>query len=62
MTRDGLWWAETIAIEREHGARALEWVANCAAELEHVGDEAGVDRMREIWARLMQLAVDGPRQ
>ena len=59
MTPDEKRWAEALHLEREHGDGALAWVAERAVALERAGDEAGVGRMREIWARLLKLLEDG---
>lgn len=62
MTQDEERWAQALHVERVHGARAFEWVALRAAELERSGDVEGVDRMREIWNRLKLLADRRDRQ
>ncbi|RZF63908.1 hypothetical protein EWE75_14060 [Sphingomonas populi] len=61
MTPDEARWAETLAIERIHGDRSPVWVAERIGELALAGDEAGVQRFKEIAARLDQI-TRGARQ
>ncbi|UYY57101.1 DUF6961 family protein [Sphingomonas sp. S2-65] len=42
--------AEALAVERIHGDKAVEFIASPVRELALVGDEAGVERWREIAA------------
>lgn len=48
-------WAEALAVQREHGARAPEFIAQRVAELAIAGDFGGVARWREIAERLDAL-------
>jgi protein-disulfide isomerase-like protein with CxxC motif len=48
-------WAEALAIERLHGEGAPRWIAERIGTLALAGDDAGVERFREIAARLDQL-------
>lgn len=61
MTPDEERWAEALAIERTHGASAPMWIAERIAALALAGDDAGVQRFREIAARLDQM-TRGTRQ
>ena len=60
MTPDQERWAEALAIERQHGDRAPVFIAERIGALALVGDEAGVERFRQIAARLDELR--NPRQ
>lgn len=60
MTPDHERWAEALAIERQHGDQAPVFVAERIGALALAGDEAGVERFRQIAARLDQLRA--PRQ
>ena len=60
MTPEHERWAETLSIERQHGDRAPAFVAERIGALALVGDEAGVERFRQIAARLDELR--NPRQ
>lgn len=48
-------WAEALAIERVHGDTALLWIAERIGALALEGDEAGIERFKDIAARLAQL-------
>jgi len=48
-------WAEALAIERRHGADAQRIIADRIAALSRTGDEAGVERWRQIAAKLDEL-------
>ena len=61
MTPDEERWAEALAIERIHGDRALVWVAERIGALALASDDAGVQRFKEIAARLDQI-TRGARQ
>lgn len=60
MTPDQERWAEALAIERQHGERAPVFIAEQIGALALAGDEDGVERFRQIAARLDQLR--NPRQ
>lgn len=55
MTPDHERWAEALAIERIHGDDAPRWVAERIGALAIAGDVDGVERFRQIAARLDQL-------
>lgn len=61
MTSEHERWAEALQVERQHGDEAPVFVATRIGVLAAVGDEAGVQRWREIAARLDQLG-QGARQ
>lgn len=65
MTPDQERWAEALAIEKLHGEWAPVWVAERIGALALTGDLAGVERFRQIAARLDQLmtarAGSGPQ-
>jgi hypothetical protein len=52
MTPDQERWAEALAVERLHGARAPVWIAERIGALALAGDTAGVARFRQIAAKL----------
>jgi len=54
-TEDHLRWAEALQIEKIHGDSAPVWVAERIGGLALEGDTAGVERFRQIAARLDQL-------
>ncbi|MES2449259.1 hypothetical protein RAD15_43530 [Bradyrhizobium sp. 14AA] len=60
MSPDQLRWAEALKIEQIHGDTAPAWVAERIGALALEGDQAGVERFRQIAARLDQLRE--PRQ
>jgi hypothetical protein len=60
MTPDHERWAEALMIERQHGERAPVFVAERIGALALAGDDAGVERFKQIAARLDQLR--NPRQ
>lgn len=60
MTPDQERWAEALAIERMHGADATRWIAGRIAALPEQGDIEGVERFREIAARMERLMVADP--
>lgn len=62
MTPDQERWAEALAIERLHGDRAPVWIAERIGALALAGDAAGVERFREIAARLDQLRRRDPQR
>jgi hypothetical protein len=63
MTPEQERWAEALAVERLHGDGAPAWIAERIGALALAGDVAGVERFREIAARLDELAGAGqPRQ
>jgi hypothetical protein len=55
MTPDRERWAEALAIERQHGDSAIEFVAGRISACSLAGDDAGVERLRQIADRLDQL-------
>ncbi|MGY2733879.1 DUF6961 family protein [Sphingomonas sp. UYP23] len=55
MTEDQERWAEALAVHRVHGAYAPAHVAERIGALAIEGDQAGVDRWKEIAFRLDQL-------
>ncbi|SEM52925.1 hypothetical protein SAMN05192583_0525 [Sphingomonas gellani] len=55
-------WAEALAIYRMHGDRAAVWIAARVASLALAGDSAGVERFRQIAAKLDQLIRPGSVQ
>lgn len=55
MSEDELRWAEALKIEEIHGDTAATWVAERIGTLALAGDAAGVERFRQIAARLDQL-------
>lgn len=59
FTDDQWRWAEALAIEKAHGARAAVFVAERIGALAVAGDEAGVERMKQIATRLDQLLAGG---
>lgn len=59
MTEDEERWAETLAIEKLHGDRAAVWIAERIGALALVGDVAGVERFKQIAARMEQLMRGG---
>jgi hypothetical protein len=60
LTSDQERWAEALAIERQHGDQAPVFIAERIGALVLVGDAAGVERFRQIAARLDELR--NPRQ
>lgn len=48
-------WAEALQIQRMYGEDAPRWLAERIGALALAGDEAGVQRFREIAARYDQL-------
>ena len=48
-------WAEALAVEREHGANAGDFIAESVRMLALAGDQAGVVRWLDIATRLDQL-------
>jgi hypothetical protein len=56
LTPDQERWAETLAVQRQHGPRAAVFVAERVAALALAGDAGGVARWREIAARLDRLS------
>ena len=48
-------WAEALAIERQHGAGAPAFIAERIGALALSGDMAGLERFRQIAARIDQL-------
>jgi hypothetical protein len=59
MTPEQERWAETLAIERQHGEMALMWIAERIGALAMAGDFAGVAHFQEIAAKYEQLIADG---
>ena len=57
MTADHERWAEALAIERRHGDEAALFIAERIGALALAGDEAGVERLRQIAVRLDLLRV-----
>lgn len=55
VTPDEERWAEALAVERIHGADAPRYVAERIGALALAGDQAGIDRWKEIASRLDQL-------
>ena len=55
MTPDMERWAEALMVEKQHGDRAAAHVAERIGALALAGDAAGVQRWKEIAARLDQL-------
>lgn len=55
MTLEEERWAEALAVVRTHGEEAVPHAAGRVAALSLAGDTAGVERWREIAARLAQL-------
>ncbi|MBB5698514.1 DUF6961 family protein [Sphingomonas yantingensis] len=55
MTPDEERWAEALMVERQHGDRAGEHIAERITALALAGDDAGVARWLEIAARLDAL-------
>jgi hypothetical protein len=55
MTPDQERWAEALAIERLHGESATEFLAGRIGACALAGDDAGVERLRQIADRLDQL-------
>lgn len=51
-------WAEALAIEKLHGADAPRWIAERIGALALAGDEAGVERFRQI-ARRFEALLNG---
>lgn len=62
MTTDEERWAEALMVERLHGERAQIHIAERVGTLALVGDEAGVERWREIAKRLDRLVQPGAVQ
>ncbi|CAN5502851.1 hypothetical protein BH10PSE12_BH10PSE12_08450 [soil metagenome] len=62
MTPDEERFAEALALERLHGARAPVFVAERIGVLALAGDHPGVKRFREIAVRLDALIAAGRRQ
>jgi len=60
MTPDEERWAEALAIERIHAEDAPVWIAERIGALALAGDDAGVQRLKQIAARLDQM-VGGAR-
>ena len=54
MTAEQERWAEALAIERQHGPNACRWEAERIPALALAGGMAGVQRFREIAAKLDQ--------
>lgn len=52
-------WAEALAVEREHGANAGDFIAERVRTLALAGDQAGVVRWLDIATRLDQLLDEG---
>lgn len=52
-------WAEALAVERQHGADAGQFIAARVRTLALAGDEAGVTRWLDIATRLDQLLDEG---
>lgn len=52
MTLDEERWAEALAVERQHGEDAPQFIAERIGALALKGDMEGVDRWREIASRL----------
>ncbi|MEO7467199.1 MAG: hypothetical protein ABIV36_09310 [Sphingobium limneticum] len=48
-------WAEALAVEREHGANAGDFIAERVRMLALAGDQTGVVRWLDIATRLDQL-------
>lgn len=59
MTPDHQRWSEALAIERQHGTDACRWVAERIGALALAGDQAGVERFKEIAAKLDELLRAG---
>ena len=55
MTPERERWAEALKIEQVHGDSAPAWIAERIGALALAGDGAGVERLRQIAARLDQL-------
>ena len=55
MTPDQERWAEALAVEKQHGSDAPRWIAERIGALASAGDTVGIERFREIAARLDQL-------
>lgn len=52
-------WAEALAVEKMHGDRASQWIADRVTTLASAGDMAGVERMIAIATKLDQLRFGG---
>lgn len=52
-------WACALLVEREHGERAVAFIAERVQSLALAGDMAGVDRWRAIADKLDQLRDEG---
>ena len=61
LTPDRERWAEALAVHRQHGDDAMQFVNGRIADLAVKDDRLGVDRWMAISARLKQL-LSGPRQ
>jgi hypothetical protein len=52
-------WAEALAVERQHGPDAGQFIAERVRTLAQAGEEAGVTRWLDIATRLDQLLEGG---
>lgn len=59
MRTDEERWAEALTIERIHGDGAAKWIAEQVTMFALSGDEAGVQRFREIAGCLDRLMKRG---
>ena len=55
MTLEKERWAEATTIMRQHGDGAPAWIAERIGALALTGDEAGVQRFREIAGKVDQV-------
>ena len=55
MSPDHERWAEALAIERQHGDQAPVFLAERLGALALTGDDAGVERLKQIASKLDQL-------
>jgi hypothetical protein len=58
LTDEQFRWAEALAIERQHGADAPNWIAKRIGALALAGDDAGVTRLRVLACCLDQLRAN----
>ena len=55
MNEDRARWSEALQVERTHGDSAPAFIVERIRALALAGDEAGIERWRQIAARLDQL-------
>jgi hypothetical protein len=55
VTEDEERWAETFAVERQHGAKAVQFIAERIGALAIQGDKEGIERWKAIAIRLDEL-------